>query len=225
MEMLDAIKERHSVRTYLDKPIEGETLTKLQSKIKELNDISGLNMQLILNEPKAFDSFLAHYGKFKGVNNYIAIVGNKDSSLAEKAGYFGEQLVLYAQTLGLNTCWVALTFKKIKDTYVVKKNEKMQLVIAIGYGEIAGHPHKSKTFEEVTKVDGEAPDWFVSGVMAALLAPTAVNQQAFTFIYKDGVTKLKRSLRPYADIDAGIVKYHFELASGKRFNNDNEIHE
>lgn len=157
MEMLDAIKERHSVRSYLDKAIEGEVLAKLQSKIKALNDENGLYMQLILNESKAFDSFLTHYGKFKGVKNYIAIVRNKDSSLAEKAGYFGEQLVLYAQTLGLNTCWVVLAFKKVKDRYVLKKNEKMQLVIAIGYGETGGHPHKSKTFEEVTKVDGKAP--------------------------------------------------------------------
>ena len=97
MDILEAIKERHSVRSYSDKKIEGEVLEKLQNKIKELNKESGLNMQLILNEPKAFDSFMAHYGKFQGVNNYVAIIGNKDSKLAEKAGYYGEQLVLFAQ--------------------------------------------------------------------------------------------------------------------------------
>jgi len=133
--ILDVIKERHSVRSYIDKKIKGETLEKLQYKIEELNKESGLNMQLILDEPKAFDSFLAHYGKFNGVKNYIAIIGNKDSNLAEKAGYYGEQLVLFAQSIGLNTCWVALTFKKIKDIYKINSNEKIQLVIAIGYGE------------------------------------------------------------------------------------------
>ncbi len=225
MDILNSIKERHSVRTYLDKKIEGEVLEKLQSKIEELNKDSGLNMQLILNEPKAFDSFMAHYGKFDGVKNYIAIIGNKDSNLAEKAGYYGEQLVLFAQGLGLNTCWVAMTFKKIKDTYKINKNEKIELVIAIGYGRNQGIPHKTKTYEQVTKVKGEAPQWFIDGVNASLLAPTAMNQQKFMISYRDGMVKITASKWPYANIDLGIVKCHFEIGSGKKFNQDGIIYE
>ncbi len=225
MDILNSIKERHSVRTYTDKRIEGEVLEKLQSKIDELNKDSGLNMQLILNEPKAFDSFMAHYGKFDGVKNYIAIIGNKDSNLAEKAGYYGEQLVLFAQGLGLNTCWVAMTFKKIKDTYKINKNEKIELVIAIGYGQSQGIPHKTKTYEQVTKVKGEAPQWFIDGVNASLLAPTAMNQQKFMISYRDGMVKITASKWPYANIDLGIVKCHFEIGSGKKFNQDGIIYE
>ncbi len=225
MDILEIMKERHSVRKYTEKKIEGEILEKLQNKIEELIKESGLNMQLILNEPKAFDSFMAHYGKFDGVKNYIAIIGNKDSSLAEKTGYYGEQLVLFAQSLGLNTCWVALTFKKIKDAYKINKNEKMQLVIAIGYGLTQGISHKTKTYEQVTNVKGEAPQWFIDGVNAALLAPTAVNQQKFKIHYNDGKVKITASKWPYANVDLGIVKCHFELGSGKRFNKDGIIYE
>ncbi len=225
MDILDVIKERHSVRSYTDKKIEGEVLEKLQNKIEELNKESGLNMQLILDEPKAFDSFVAHYGKFDGVKNYIAIVGNKDSNLAEKAGYYGEKLVLFAQSLGLNTCWVVLTFKKIKGVYKINKNEKMQLVIAIGYGRNQGGSHKIKTYEQVTNVKGEAPQWFVDGVNAALLAPTAVNQQRFKIDYNNGEVKITASKWPYANIDLGIVKCHFEIGSGKKFNKDGIIYE
>ncbi len=71
----------------------------------------------------------------------------KEPNLAEKAGYYGEQLVLLAQSLGLNTCWIALTFKKIKDAYKLNKNEKMQLFIGVGYGKNQGFPHKAKTYE------------------------------------------------------------------------------
>ncbi len=223
MDILNSIKERHSVRTYTDKRIEGEVLEKLQSKIDELNKDSGLNMQLILNEPKAFDFFLAHYGKFDCVKNYIAIIGNKDSNLAEKAGYYGEQLVLFAQGLGLNTCWVAMTFKKIKDTYKINKNEKMELVIAIGYGRNQGIPHKTKTYEKVTDVKGEAPQWFIDGVNASLQAPTAMNQQKFMIYYRDGMVKITASKWPYANIDLGIVKCHFEIGSGRKFNKDGII--
>lgn len=225
MDVLNIIKERHSVRRYLDKKIEGEVLEKLQSKIGELNKESGLNMQLILNEPKAFDSFMAHYGKFDGVKNYIAIIGNKDSNLAEKVGYYGEQLVLFAQSLGLNTCWVVLTFKKIKDAYKLNKNEKMQLVIAIGYGQNQGVTHKIKTYEQVTNVKGEAPQWFIDGVNASLLAPTAMNQQKFKIDYNNGKVKITASKWPYANIDLGIVKCHFEIGSGKKSDKDGIIYE
>jgi len=225
MDILKIIKERHSVRTYTDKKIEGEVLEKLQNKIEELNNKSGLNMQLVLNEPKAFDSFLAHYGKFNGVKNYIAIVGNKESHLAQKAGYYGEQLVLYAQALGLNTCWVALTFKKIKDAFKINKNEKIQLVIAIGYGTTQGSSHKIKTYEQVTCVSGEAPQWFIDGVNAALLAPTAMNQQKFKIEYNNGIAKIHAPKWPYANIDLGIVKCHFEIGSGKKFDKEGKIYE
>lgn len=225
MDNLKMIKERHSVRTYTDKKIEGEVLDKLKNKIEELNKESGLNMQLVLNEPKAFNSFMAHYGKFSGVNNYVAIVGNKDSNLAEKAGYYGEQLVLFAQMLGLNTCWVALTFKKIKDAFKINKNEKVQLVIAIGYGATQGVQHKSKTYEQVTDVRGDAPEWFINGVNLALLAPTAVNQQKFKIEYNNGIVKITAPKWPYANIDLGIVKCHFEIGSGKKFDKEGKIYE
>ena len=215
MDILEIMKERHSVRAYTEKKIEGEVLVKLQNKIEELNKESGLNMQLILNEPKAFDSFMAHYGKFDGVKNYIAIIGNKDSSLAEKAGYYGEQLVLFAQSLGLNTCWVAMTFKKIKEAYKINENEKIQIVIAIGYGKTQGISHKIKTYDQVTNVKGEAPQWFIDGVNAALLAPTAMNQQKFIISYDNGKSKITASKWPYANVDLGIVKYHFEVGSGR----------
>ena len=78
---------------------------------------------------------MAHYGKFKGVTNYLALIGKKESSLEEKCGYYGEKLVLFAQELGLNTCWVAMTYSKIKTAFQVEKGEKLCIVIALGYGE------------------------------------------------------------------------------------------
>ncbi len=225
MSILEAIKERHSVRTYTEKRIEGHVLERLQNKIEELNKESGLHMQLILDEPKAFDSFIAHYGKFEGVRNYVAVIGNNDSSLAEKAGYYGEHLVLFAQTLGLNTCWVAMTFKRIKDAYKIDKNEKMQLVIAVGYGSTQGISHRTKTYEQVTSVKGEVPQWFIDGVNAALFAPTAMNQQKFRIVYDEGKVTITASKWPYAKTDLGIAKCHFEIGSGRKFDEEGIIRE
>lgn len=68
---------------------------------------------------------MAKYGKFSGVRNYIACVGPASPDLDEKVGYYGEYLVLLAQSLGLNTCWVALTFSKGKTPCTVGPGEKL----------------------------------------------------------------------------------------------------
>ncbi len=214
MDISEAIKERHSVRAYTDKKIEGEVLFALENKIAEINGESGLNVQLVLNEEKAFGGRMARYGKFSGVKNYIAMVGKKGADLSEKVGYYGQKLVLFAQTLGLNTCWVALTYKKVKTAYKIEEGEKLALVIAIGYGATQGVPHKNKSINAVSNAGEDSPEWFVNGVKAALLAPTATNQQKFFFTLKDGEVTAKPGLGFYAKVDLGIVKYHFELGSG-----------
>ena len=143
MDLLQAMKERHSVRSYDEKSIEAGTVEKLRSFIKECNKESGLHMQLVLDEPHAFEGFMAHYGKFSGVRNYIALIGRKGNDLEEKCGYYGEKVVLYAQTLGLNTCWVGLTYSKVKSAFQIDPGEKLCLVIAIGYGQTQGVSHNS----------------------------------------------------------------------------------
>lgn len=215
MDLKEAMQARHSVRQYKNKPLDQETIKTLQAEITECNQESGLHIQLVTNEPKAFDGFMAHYGKFSGVTNYIAMIGKKDG-LDEKCGYYGERLVLLAQQLGLNTCWVAMSYSKIKTAFVVEQGEKLCVVIALGYGETQGVPHKSKSVDDVVKVEGEMPDWFQRGIEAALLAPTAMNQQKFLFTLKENQVSVKPGMGFYTKVDLGIVKYHFEAGSGRR---------
>lgn len=217
MELLTAIQNRHSVRSYLDKPIEKEICDKLQNVIDDCNAESGLHIQLVINEPKAFDSFMAHYGKFSGVKNYIALIGKKHEDTDEKIGYYGEKIVLSAQMLGLNTCWVAMTYKKIKSALDIAKDEKIYCVLALGYGATQGVKHKNKPLEEVCEYKtSSVPDWFLNGVNAALSAPTAMNQQKFHFALLDE-NKVAATTKSgfYSKIDLGIVKYHFEIGAGK----------
>lgn len=215
MEWMELMKNRHSVRQYTEKPIAADAFQKLQEEINACNREGGLHIQLIANEPKAFDSFMAHYGKFSGVRNYIALVGKKGADLDEKCGYYGERLVLLAQQLGLNTCWVAMTYKKIPGTFQCRDNEKLTVVISIGYGETQGVSHPVKPAEKVSNLNDASPEWFRAGVVAALLAPTAMNQQKFMLKYENGKVSAKAGMGFYAKVDLGIVKYHFELGAGK----------
>ena len=217
-----SIQSRHSVRAYKEQPLAKDVVTALEQKITELNGVGQLHMQLIMNEPKAFQGTLAKYGKFRGVQNYIVMAGKKAAGLDERIGYYGEALVLFAQTIGLNTCWVGLSYKKIPDTYVLEEGEMIKAYIAIGYGETQGVAHKIKTIEQVSNVSDSTPEWFRKGVEAALLAPTAVNQQKFSFEYAGiennrhkVIAKKGFSLIGYTHMDLGIAKYHFEIAAGR----------
>ena len=165
MDILQLMKERHSVRQYKDQPITPELRSTLTESISELNQESGLHMQVFFDEPDCFDSFMAHYGKFKGVSNYIAIVGSRQDQ--EKAGYYGEKLVLECQSLGLNTCWVAMTHGKTKAK--IEKGQKLLIVLSLGYGANPGVPHKSKGLSELSKADQDT-DWFLKGMEAVSLA-------------------------------------------------------
>ena len=221
MTLQEAITARHSVRKYIDKEIPVDIVTVLQDKIAEYNTVGNLNIQLVLNETRAFTGMLS-YGSFSGVRNYFVMVGKKGADLDERVGYYGEQLVLLAQTLGLNTCWVGLSYRKVPEAYNVGKDEKLACMIALGYGETQGVSHKIKTIEQVSNASDITPSWFKKGVEAALLAPTAVNQQKFSFKYV-GMSNNRHQVRAkkgfsmigYTQIDLGIAKYHFEIGAGK----------
>lgn len=215
MDIMQAMKERHSVRSYENKPLVPKAKQALEDAIAKANAESGLHLQLVANEPAAFDSLMAHYGKFSGVRNYIALVGKKGANLDERCGYYGEQLVLLAQQLGLNTCWVGMTFKKVKTAFQVAPGEKLTAVIALGYGTTQGVSHKVKAASDVSNVTDASPAWFKAGVEAALLAPTAMNQQKFTLELDGATVRTKAATAFFSKMDLGIVKYHFELGAGK----------
>lgn len=216
----EAIRARHSVRSYDGRPLSSELKSAIEALIGVVNTESGLHLQLVTNEPRAFKGF-ASYGSFKGVTNYVVVAGKKSADLGEKAGYYGEKVALLCQTLGLNTCWVGLTYKKVKDAFELSADEKVVCLISVGYGVTQGVGHKVKKAEDVSNASAASPEWFRKGVELALLAPTAVNQQRFFFELKEdgGKAKVKASkkfsLAGYTDVDLGIAKLHFEIGAGR----------
>ena len=215
MNMNEAMKARHAVRSFEERPLGAEERAALEAKIDEVNEVGGLHIQLVCDEPRAFDGFMAHYGKFSGVTNYLALVGARADDLEERCGYYGEQVVLLAQQLGLNTCWVALTYSKVKGAYELGADEKLVIVVALGYGTTQGVAHKSKAAAAVSSTDDPGCSWFEAGVEAALLAPTAMNQQKFAFEKRGATVSAKAGLGFYSKIDLGIAKLHFELGAGR----------
>ena len=222
MTLLEAIKNRHSIRHYLSGALTDDAVKALTDKINECNELGNLHIQLVLNETKCFTGLLS-YGSFSGVENYFVMIGEKADDLDERVGYYGEQIVLLAQQLGLGTCWVGLTYRKVDGVFELRLGEKLVCMIAVGYPQDNGRVLKRKTAKDVSNASDITPQWFNLGVEAALLAPTAMNQQKFFFEYipatEGGKPKVKAirkfSLVGYTKLDLGIAKLHFEIAAGK----------
>jgi len=217
MDLLEAVKKRHAVRQYCDKKIEGDIKKNLLDVIDECNIESGLNIQLCLDNEEIFSGLIAKFSSFENIKNCIAIVGKKSKDLDEKAGYYGEKIVIKSIQLGLNTCWVAGGYNKSKINLKIEKDEKLVIVIAIGYGVDDGKAHKVKPIEKLGFTEGEMPNWFKKGLKSAQLAPTARNQQKFKFtLLNENIVKAETSRGFFTKIDLGIAKYHFEIGADSK---------
>ena len=219
MTIEEAIRSRHTVRNYDGRALEGETEKTLRSMMAAINEKTGLHFQFINGVTDALSPYTIRYGRWTGVTNYIALVGKDVPELDELCGYYGEQLVLWAQQNGLKTGWVeTLLQDAAKGVPVpeIKKGERLVLSICIGYSEKSGFAHKIKTVEEMSVVADPAhvPAWFRKGMEYAVLAPTAGNQQLFK-IHLDGDRLWIDTVPGFLEKDdVGIAKYHFELGSG-----------
>lgn len=214
MDAIAAMECRHSVRKYTDKPLEEETAEELRREIDACNAEGCLNIQLVTDD-RAFTSVMSGISGFQNVRSYISMVGPKGDDLDEAVGWYGERLVLKAQSLGLNTCWVGLSFSKRKCLDEVGSDQKRVCVIAVGYGAEQGIPHRSRDFSDVARLTEDAPEWFRRGVEYALLAPTAINQQRFMFELSGNRVRATTRSGFFSKVDLGIARYHFEMAAGK----------
>ena len=211
----EAVNQRHSIRSYTLAPIPQAIAEPLQQLIKECNEAANLNMQLVLDEPKAFGSKLYHYGMFTNVRNYLVLAGPKGDNLDMMLGYYGAKVMLCAKQLGLDSCWVGMTFRKVGEAFSLRPGDKVEAVIALGFGNGDGVNHKVKELHDVADIQTDTPMWFVNGVKCALKAPTAINQQKFHFGLAEGKVRQRSSFGPFTKMDLGIVRYFFEVGASQ----------
>ncbi len=214
MTIQEAIRNRHSVRSYQDREIEVTAAAALREEIDRCNLEGGLEIQLITGDREAFKGLMARFGGFRGVSNYIALVGPAGGEHEAKLGFYGERVALKAQQLGLNTCWVAATYRKGKCRARIGEGQALACVLALGYGTTQGVPHRSKELAQLCKVDREMPDWFRKGMEAAMLAPTAMNKQDFLITLDGEEVRFESKAGKLGNIDLGIVRYHFMAGAG-----------
>ena len=215
MDMKQAMRQRHTVRKFTDKPIPAGVVEQLNGRVCANNERFGLDIALKMGDESAIPGALKLFFA-KGARNYFVLAADERPGFAEDLGYASADLMLFAQTLGLNTWWIGGTYNR-KSVAQDAAGKKVTGIVVVGYGAEQGKPHKSKSAADVSAYDGAAPQWFVDGVEAALLAPTALNKQAFKITGAGNKVAIADTGSPMPGTDLGIVKYHFELGAGNVF--------
>ncbi len=215
MTIKEAIYQRHTVRRFKPEPIPAELVEKLNERIEKINAENSLALKLVTGNSDGIMGY-AKILTASGVNNYLILAGADCKELDEKLGYFGADLCLYAQTLGLNTWWIGgMVNKKGVDRNLNNDSVRVNGVIGIGYGVTQGSLHRMKTAEKISRYEGESPQWFKDGIDALLHAPTAINRMAYKVVGKGNKVSISYAPGPLSNVDLGIGKYHFELGAGK----------
>jgi hypothetical protein len=231
-----AIAVRCSRRSYdKSRPIEKDAAEKLQQACGEFRPYSSARVEFVPEPPDdIFSHALGFYGNIKNARAFLAFIGDmSDVNVQEKLGYTGEGIVLEATSLGLGTCWVALTYRSKSALSMLKLSvgEKLLAVSPVG------HTTEAWTFGEnlfsafganrrrkplASMVSGfdisHRPQWAEKAVEAARLAPSATNRQPWSFnIGEDSITVSISGGGPQYNVskrlDCGIAMLHIELGA------------
>ena len=220
--MTDAILHRKSHRIFTPAPLSEEEMEAIQNKISAINLETGLTIEFEEDGSRAFQDFRKSYGLFKNVRSLILLKGNAGlAHFREKIGFYGEELVLFVEDLGIGSCWVGGTFDR--ESFSYPEEEHIQAVILLGYAGDGGIRekflssllHKKKPWEACIEGDSPYPKWVKEGMEAVALAPSALNKQKPFFHYHNGIlTATVKNDFEMDMVDLGIAKLHFELGVG-----------
>lgn len=228
MNIIQAIKERRSVRSFDGKPLSQEAVSELNKAIEDSYTLFGGNVSIRL---KSFDikgDFKpSTYGVIKGASDFflMAIGEGEDSDLT--AGFRFEQIVLKAWQMGLGTCWIAGTYKgsqfdereswpegeSLKVICPVGKAQKprlMEKMMRLSIGANNRKPFSTLFFEDDFKSPLNPDNKFGEALEMLRLAPSSTNSQPWrALVNGDKVLFYYKPKYPITVIDMGIGICHF----------------
>lgn len=204
-EYITFLESRHSVRKYLNKPIDAETKNIIVNYINENNKKYNTKFEVFFDDDDAFKSVLGRV-MFKNVTNYIILYHDD----AMEAGYASVPIIFKLLELGFGTCYVGATYKK---SNFENNGKTVQCAIAFGYSDNMGLPHKNKKINDLVEYKSDKkPPYTDYIIRAALSAPTAMNLQRFKLIVEeDDVNVVLSKDGAFAKFDLGIIKNYVDL--------------
>lgn len=240
--LLEALFQRHSVRSFQAKQPGERILTALRSEISYATSRdAAIHFQLKLNDDAPFKGFTASYGMFYNAVNYLAcVVDTSYDDCLQRAGYWAEMFALKAVNLGLGTCFVSGTFKASRIAAQMRVTWRLPFIVLFGYPEerettfmarmmrkIAGsniRPSAEKVLgKDSLPFDTVREKWpeLITPLEAVACAPSAMNRHPVriringaTGDESPSVTASLIKENSQSDIDLGIALANWEVAAG-----------
>ncbi|MFC1903114.1 nitroreductase family protein [Chloroflexota bacterium] len=169
MALLDLIKQRKSIRDFLDRPVEREKIMMcLEAARLAPSECNSQPWRFIVVDDKQLKDKLCDvaFGGIYSINTFcktapvmVAIISEKSKFIARIGGIFrgtkyylidigiaAEHFVLEAEDLGLGTCWIGwFNERAIKSLLNIPQHEKIDILIALGYyDKEKAHPQHGK---------------------------------------------------------------------------------
>lgn len=240
MDVLTAIHQRVSVRSYADRSVDAALLKQLLAFAENCDRLTDAAPRVDLisgveQVERVLTFMVGSYGLIQNAPHLLVGILPEESDRARiHLGFALEQVVLEATRLGLGTCWITGTYdaEQAGNAVDIKTGEVPAAVCALGHPAEGGYGllhtqvirrlaggHKRKPLTEIVFFRRWSEPWsreeidstLVTVLKHARLAPSAHNAQPWRFIVDDDGIAL--TLVKPKFIDAGIVMSHVMLAS------------
>lgn len=232
---IELLRSRHSVRSYVDTLLPEVVRNHLKAEVTQIRTMEqGIHFQLFFDDGDPFKGFKSSYGLFKGVRNYLACVVDTTTPFAyQRAGYFAQQFVMYAVSLGLATCYVGGTYDKKRVKAQFRAGWELPFIIVFGEDakqtgsllsrfmvkQIHRHDRKPIDFligtEEEKKAMIANDKVLASGLEGIACAPSAVNRQPVRVKVDNGeIIAFTEGNTSRDMVDLGIAMWNFRAAAG-----------
>ena len=228
MNIIEAMKERRSVRSYDGKPLDEEKIAELHKAIKESYTLFGGKLSIRLSSFDLEGDYKpSTYGVIKGASDFFLLGMGDGEDSALTAGFQFEQVVLKAWQMGLGTCWIAGTFKgsQFDKDEKWEEGENLKIICPVGL------PVKQRIMEKVMRFtigsqnrksfselffykDFQTPlseeNKFSQSLEMLRLAPSSTNSQPWRVLIDEDKVRFYGKIRNIISVvDCGIGICHF----------------
>ena len=232
---IEAIRARHSVRSYDGKPLTDDERASL-GRALEANRKGpfGGEVELALIDLDEAEGALARakitYGVIRGARSYL--VGSVESPKATvDFGYCFERVVVEATKLGLGTCWIGGTFSRgaFAERAKVKAGRLIPCVSPVGHDSgsrsliersfrLFAGSHRRKPWAELFFLDAagapltpEVAGEYADALECVRIGPSAANVQPWR-VFADPKARQSDGGGPGGEADRGSFELHFGLS-------------
>ena len=237
----DLILHRKSTRTFSGEKLSDEQIWQIKSFIANLDNKKGIfgfvRFELLENKN---NTVFGEYGEIIGAPYYIAAVTHNNKNSLLDAGYAFERVILFAESIGMGTCWLAATSFDRNEAELRVELKDGEIIAAISpIGRKAAQMtdaeiKERKKLNSDSRLDfdmlfadaatkGQIRDGETKAALEMVrIAPSALNNQPWRVVMDEGVAHfyvIRRFTLPlkydFQMLDLGAAVYHYGMAANK----------